>query len=58
MSIKRQNPETIVIHGGDYRSDPTTKAVAVPIYRTTSYLFDSTEPVSYTHLTLPTKSTV
>jgi len=43
MSTKRQNPETIVIHGGDYRSDPTTKAVAVPIYRTTSYLFDSTE---------------
>ena len=37
MSTKRQNPETIVIHGGDYRSDPTTKAVAVPIYRTTSY---------------------
>jgi len=43
MSTKRQNPETVVIHGGDYRSDPTTKAVAVPIYRTTSYLFDSTE---------------
>ena len=43
MSTKRQNPETIAIHGGDYRSDPTTKAVAVPIYRTTSYLFDSTE---------------
>ena len=37
MSTKRQNPETIAIHGGDYRSDPTTKAVAVPIYRTTSY---------------------
>jgi len=43
MSTKRQNPETIVIHGGDYRNDPTTKAVAVPIYRTTSYQFDSTE---------------
>ena len=43
MSTKRQNPETIALHGGDYRSDPTTKAVAVPIYRTTSYLFDSTE---------------
>ena len=43
MSTKRQNPETIVLHGGDYRSDPTTKAVAVPIYRTTSYQFDSTE---------------
>ena len=43
MSKKRQNPETVAIHGGDYRSDPTTKAVAVPIYRTTSYQFDSTE---------------
>ena len=43
MSTKRQNPETIALHGGDYRSDPTTKAVAVPIYRTTSYQFDSTE---------------
>ena len=43
MIKKRQNPETIALHGGDYRSDPTTKAVAVPIYRTTSYLFDSTE---------------
>ena len=43
MSVKRQNPETIAIHGGDYRNDPTTKAVAVPIYRTTSYQFDSTE---------------
>ena len=43
MSMKRKNPETIAIHGGEYRSDPTTKAVAVPIYRTTSYQFDSTE---------------
>ena len=43
MSTKRNNPETIAIHGGDYRSDPSTNAVAVPIYRTTSYQFDSTE---------------
>ena len=43
MSKKRKNPETIAIHGGDYRSDPTTNAVAVPIYRTTSYQFKSTE---------------
>ena len=28
MSKKRNNPETIAIHGGDYRSDPTTNAVA------------------------------
>ncbi len=39
MTKKRNNPETIAIHGGDYRSDPTTNAVAVPIYRTTSYQF-------------------
>ena len=43
MSTKRNNPETIAIHAGDYRSDPSTNAVAVPIYRTTSYQFDSTE---------------
>ena len=40
MSTKRNNPETIAIHGGDYRSDPATNAVAVPIYRTTSYEFN------------------
>ena len=43
MTKKRNNPETIAIHGGDYRSDPATNAVAVPIYRTTSYQFNSTE---------------
>mgnify|MGYP001424213465 FL=1 len=43
MKKKRNNPETIAIHGGDYRCDPTTNAVAVPIYRTTSYQFKSTE---------------
>ena len=43
MSTKRKNPETIALHGGEYRCDPTTKAVAVPIYRTTSYQFDSVE---------------
>ena len=43
MTKKRNNPETIAIHGGDYRSDPTTNAVAVPIYRTTSYQFNSVD---------------
>ena len=38
-----KNPETIVLHGGDYRSDPATTAVAVPVYRTTSYQFNNTE---------------
>src|SRR6266849_4005734 len=32
--------ETIAIHGG-YDVDPTTKAVAVPIYQTVAYAFDS-----------------
>ena len=34
--------ETIAVHGG-YSPDPTTKAVAVPIYQTTAYAFDSTQ---------------
>src|ERR1700674_2748277 len=34
--------ETIAIHSG-YDIDPTTKAVAVPIYQTVSYAFDSAE---------------
>ncbi|MGZ4923964.1 MAG: O-acetylhomoserine aminocarboxypropyltransferase/cysteine synthase family protein [Halobacteriota archaeon] len=33
---------TIAVHGGQ-SVDPTTKSRAVPIYQTTSYLFDSTE---------------
>jgi O-acetylhomoserine (thiol)-lyase len=43
MSTKRNNTETIAINGGDYRSDPATTSVAVPIYRTTSYQFKDTE---------------
>jgi len=35
-------PETIAVHAG-YQPDPTTKAVAVPIYQTTSYAFDNTQ---------------
>ena len=34
--------ETLLIHAG-YQPDPTTKAVAVPIYQTTSYAFDNTQ---------------
>ncbi len=34
--------ETLAVHGG-YTPDPTTKAVAVPIYQTTSYAFDDTQ---------------
>ena len=38
-------PETIVLHSG-HRSDKATNAVAVPLYQTTSYQFDSTEHAS------------
>ncbi|MCC7429133.1 MAG: PLP-dependent transferase [Alphaproteobacteria bacterium] len=41
-NAKYTNPETILLHAG-YRRDPTTKAVALPIYQTTSFQFDSTE---------------
>ncbi len=34
--------ETIAVHGG-YSPDPTTKAVAVPIYQTVAYAFDSAQ---------------
>ncbi len=37
-----QHFDTLAIHGG-HSGDPATKARAVPIYQTTSYLFDSTE---------------
>ena len=43
MTIKSKNPETLVLHGGSYRTDPATNAVAVPIYQTTSYQFNDTE---------------
>jgi O-acetylhomoserine (thiol)-lyase len=56
--------ETIAIHGG-YEVDPTTKAVAVPIYQTVAYAFDSadhgaalfnleTEGYRYTRIANPT----
>ena len=38
-----KNTETIGLHGGEYRSDPATTAVAVPIYQTTSYQFKNAE---------------
>jgi O-acetylhomoserine (thiol)-lyase len=34
--------ETIAIHGG-YQPEPTTRAVAVPIYQTASYSFENTQ---------------
>ncbi len=37
-----KHPETQVLHAG-YRSDPATGAVAVPLYQTTSFQFNSAE---------------
>ncbi len=37
-----QRPETIALHGGQ-APDPTTRSRAVPIYQTTSYVFDDTQ---------------
>jgi O-acetylhomoserine (thiol)-lyase len=42
MTSSYKHPETLALHAG-YRADPATGAVAVPIYQTTSYQFDSTE---------------
>lgn len=39
---KNLKPETLALHAG-WRADPTTGAVAVPIYQTTSYQFRDTE---------------
>ena len=50
--------DTLVLHGGSFRTDPATSAVAVPIYQTTSFAFESTakakrisafEEIAYTY---------
>lgn len=40
--VDNQRLETLSIHAG-YSVEPTTKAVAVPIYHTSSYAFDDTQ---------------
>ncbi|WP_413993046.1 O-acetylhomoserine aminocarboxypropyltransferase/cysteine synthase family protein [Labrys okinawensis] len=42
MTTDSRHFETLALHGGTYRADPTTGAVAVPIYQTTSYQFQDT----------------
>ena len=42
MTASTYRAETLALHAG-YRADPATGSVAVPIYQTTSYQFDSTE---------------
>jgi O-acetylhomoserine (thiol)-lyase len=39
---QKYHPDTIAVHGGQ-EPDPTTGSRAVPIYQTTSYVFDSPE---------------
>ena len=43
MTSTSKHPETLALHGGSYRKDPATNSVAVPIYQTTSYEFNSVE---------------
>src|SRR6202042_2507305 len=40
--MSSKHPETLALHAG-WRRDAATHAVAVPIYQTTSYQFDSAE---------------
>jgi O-acetylhomoserine (thiol)-lyase len=42
MSDQQPRPETIALHGGQ-EPDPTTNARAVPIYQTTSFVFDDAQ---------------
>jgi O-acetylhomoserine (thiol)-lyase len=46
MPVETKNAETLALHGGSYRADAVTGAVAVPIYQTTSFQFESTEKAS------------
>src|SRR5271166_2217765 len=41
-TVREPSFETVAIHGG-YGGDPATKSRAVPIYQTTSYLFNDTD---------------
>ncbi|CAB4701231.1 MAG: bifunctional O-acetylhomoserine aminocarboxypropyltransferase/cysteine synthase [Actinobacteria bacterium] len=60
-------PETLTVHAGQEEADPTTNARAVPIYQTTSYVFNDTEHAAnlfslaepgniYTRIMNPTQS--
>ena len=61
-------PETLAVHAGQEQADPATNARAVPIYQTTSYVFDDTEHAAdlfalrtpgniYTRIMNPTQNT-
>ncbi|MDG4673043.1 PLP-dependent transferase [Shinella sp. 838] len=42
-TFKSRHPETIALHGGSFRYDPTSGAVAVPIYQTSSFQLPRTD---------------
>ncbi|MBG1232576.1 O-acetylhomoserine aminocarboxypropyltransferase/cysteine synthase family protein [Aestuariivirga litoralis] len=42
MTTSSKNFETLALHGGSYRADPATGAVAVPLHQTTSFQFNDT----------------
>ncbi len=46
MTTDSKHFETLALHGGAYRVDPATGAVAVPIYQTTSFQFQDTAHAS------------
>ncbi|HWA42100.1 MAG TPA: PLP-dependent transferase [Hypericibacter adhaerens] len=46
MTTDSRNFETLALHGGTYRADPVSGAVAVPLYQTTSYQFQNTDHAS------------
>ncbi len=67
MGTKKLHFETLQIHAGQERADVATGARAVPIYQTTSYVFDNSEHASarfhlrdagniYSRLTNPTEA--
>ncbi len=60
-------PDTLAVHAGQETADPATNARAVPIYQTTSYVFDDTQHAAdlfalrvpgniYTRIMNPTQS--
>ena len=53
MDPKTYKFDTLSLHAG-YQPSKNAGSRQIPIYQTTSYMFDDVDPVSYTHLTLPT----
>ena len=43
VEAKFLKPDTLALHAGQEQADPTTNSRAVPIYQTTSFVFDSAD---------------